>query len=98
MSQLATSLHANAARSAAVSPKPEPESGARSLVLLAVLVLGAIGFRLLPLGIEPRAHTALAVALFMIGSWMTQVLDHGIAGILGCFLFWVLAVARVATG
>src|SRR5713101_5951729 len=97
MSQLATSIHANAAQSSAAPPSPAPETGLRSLVLLAVLALGAIGFRLLPLGIEPRAHTALAIALFMICSWMTQVLDHGIAGILGCFLFWMLGVARFET-
>src|SRR5206468_7872260 len=44
--------------------------------------------------IDPRAHTALAIGAFMIACWMTQVLDLGIAGILGCFLFWMLGVAR----
>ena len=33
----------------------------------------------------------------MIVCWMTQVLDHGIAGILGCFLFWASGVARFGT-
>jgi sodium-dependent dicarboxylate transporter 2/3/5 len=94
MSQLATSIHANAARPPAASPSLSPDTGTRSLILLAILAVGAIGFRLLPLGIEPRAHTALSIALFMICSWMTQVLDHGITGILGCFLFWMLGVAR----
>src|SRR5919199_2421484 len=28
---------------------------------------------------------------------MTQALDHGIAGILGCFLFWMFGVARFET-
>jgi solute carrier family 13 (sodium-dependent dicarboxylate transporter), member 2/3/5 len=97
MSQLATSIHANAARPPAASPSRSPATGARSLVLLSVLGLIAIGFRLLPLGIEPRAHSALAVGAFMIGCWMTQVLDHGIAGILGCFLFWMCGVARFET-
>src|SRR5260221_6767735 len=97
MSQLATSIHANAAPSPAATPSFSPETGTRSLMLLAALAAGAIGFRLLPLGIEPRAHTALSIAIFMIGSWMTQVLDHGIAGILGCFLFWMLGVARFET-
>ena len=35
-----------------------------------------------------------AVGAFMILAWMTQVLDHGIAGIIGCFLFWALGIAR----
>ena len=33
----------------------------------------------------------------MIASWMTQVLDHGIAGILGCFLFWMFGIAKFET-
>ena len=94
MSQLATSSYLNAARPPAAPPSPLVEGGTRTLVLLSVLALGATAFRLLPLGIEPRAHTALAIAAFTVGCWMTQVLDHGIAGILGCFLFWALGVAR----
>jgi solute carrier family 13 (sodium-dependent dicarboxylate transporter), member 2/3/5 len=99
MSQLASPLHANAARprTAAVAPSPEPAADARALVLLAALALAALAFRLLPLGIEPRAHSALAIGAFMVACWMTQALDHGIAGILGCFLFWMLGVARFET-
>jgi anion transporter len=48
----------------------------------------------LPLGIDARAQHALAIAVFMIAAWMVQVLDHGVTGILGCFLFWMLGVAR----
>ena len=96
MSQLATPLHANAAPPRAPDP-PDPAIAARSLVLLAALALGAVVFRLLPLAIEPRAHTALAIAAFMICCWMTQVLDLGIAGILGCFLFWMCGTARFET-
>ena len=33
----------------------------------------------------------------MVSCWMTQPLDLGIAGILGCFLFWMLGVARFET-
>ena len=97
MSQLAASIHANAAPSVDAARPPSPAAGTRSLVLLAVLALAAIGFRLLPLGIEPRAHSALAIGIFMVCCWMTQPLDHGIAGILGCFLFWMLGVARFET-
>jgi sodium-dependent dicarboxylate transporter 2/3/5 len=74
-----------------------PVTDWRSFLLLAVLAAAAVGFRLLPLGIEPRAHGALAVGLFMIASWMTQVLDHGVAGILGCFLFWMFGIAKFET-
>jgi len=97
MSQLAAPIHASAARPPAASPSPAPAAGTRSLVLLVVLALAAVGFRLLPLGIEPRAHSALAIGIFMVSCWMTQPLDLGIAGILGCFLFWMLGVARFET-
>ena len=33
----------------------------------------------------------------MIVCWMTQVMDHGIAGILGCFLFWMFGIVRFET-
>ena len=32
------------------------------------------------------------VASFMIGAWITHSMDHGIAGIIGCYLFWTLGV------
>jgi len=65
--------------------------------MLSGLGAGAFAFWLLPLGIAPAAHNALAIGLFMIAAWMTQVLDHGVAGILGCFLFWMFGVARFET-
>ena len=77
-----------------------PTAGAsdlRTAALLAALAAGAVGFWFLPLGIAPEAHKALAVGLFMIAAWMTQVLDHGVTGILGCFLFWMLGIARFET-
>ena len=33
----------------------------------------------------------------MIAAWMVQVLDHGVTGIIGCFLFWMLGVAKFET-
>ena len=65
--------------------------------LLLLLAAGAVAFWFLPLGIAPPAHKALAVGLFMIAAWVTQVLDHGISGILGCFLFWMLGIAKFET-
>lgn len=70
---------------------------ARIAGLLALIAAGCVGFWFLPLGIAPQAHKALAVGAFMIAAWMTQVLDHGISGILGCFLFWMLGIARFET-
>ena len=86
-----------AAASARTEAAPDSSPAWRSLLLLAAIAAAAGAFRLLPLGIDPRAHSALAIGLFMIASWMTQVLDHGIAGILGCFLFWMFGVAKFDT-
>jgi solute carrier family 13 (sodium-dependent dicarboxylate transporter), member 2/3/5 len=97
MSQLATSHHANAAPPRAATQSSDPATDTRSLVLLVGLGLAAIAFRLVPLHIDGRAHTALAVGVFTIGCWMTHALDHGLAGILGCFLFWMLGTARFET-
>ena len=74
-----------------------PAADWRSLLLLAGIAAVCLVFRLLPLGIDPRAHGALAIGIFMILSWMTQVLDHGIAGILGCFLFWMFGIVKFDT-
>jgi anion transporter len=78
------------------APRP-PASDARTAGILVLLAAGAVAFWFLPLGIAPEAHKALAVGLFMIAAWMTQVLDHGITGILGCFLFWMLGIAKFET-
>jgi anion transporter len=83
-------------RTAEVAP-PAGASDLRAAFLLAALAAGAVAFWLLPLGIAPEAHKALAVGLFMIAAWMTQVVDLGVSGILGCFLFWMLGIARFET-
>ena len=69
----------------------------RSAGLLVLLAAGCSAFWFLPLAIAPEAHKALAVGLFIIAAWMTQVIDLGIAGILGCVLFWMLGIARFET-
>ena len=69
----------------------------RTAGTLVLLASGAVVFWFLPLGMAPLAHKALAVGLFMIAAWMTQVLDHGVTGILGCFLFWMLGIAKFET-
>jgi anion transporter len=94
-SERVTTLQAAAPRSGAAAGRLADDS--RSLALIGAITLTSVVFRVLPLGIEPRAHSALAVGLFMIAAWMTQALDHGITGILGCFLFWMFGIARFET-
>src|SRR5438093_4701700 len=84
-------------RTAAAAAPAAVASDLRTAGLLAILAAGAVVFWFVPFGIAPQAHKALAVGLFMIAAWMTQVLDHGVTGILGCFLFWMLGIAKFET-
>jgi len=77
----------------AAAPAPGP-SDLRTLGVLALIAAAAAGVWFAPLGIEPRAQHALAIGAFMILSWMTQVLDLGVSGIIGCFLFWMFGLVR----
>ena len=59
---------------------------------LAVLVPVAIWFA--PIPIEPQTKHTFAIVGFMIICWITQCIDYALAGFIGCFLFWVLQIAR----
>ena len=48
----------------------------------------------LPLHLEPKAQHAIAISLFMILAWATEVMDHGLTGLIGCYLFWALGVVK----
>jgi anion transporter len=60
--------------------------------LLALLVPIALWFA--PLRIDVTARHAMAVALFMIIAWISEVMPHAAAGLVGCYLFWILGVAK----
>jgi sodium-dependent dicarboxylate transporter 2/3/5 len=47
-----------------------------------------------PLPLEPKAQHAIAISLFMILAWATEVMDHGVTGLIGCYLFWALGVVK----
>jgi anion transporter len=58
--------------------------------LLCVLVPVAIWF--MPFDIEPATKHGLAIAMFMVVGWVTQVMDYTLTGLIGCFLFWALGI------
>jgi solute carrier family 13 (sodium-dependent dicarboxylate transporter), member 2/3/5 len=65
----------------------------RRLVIGQVLCLAlppAIWFAPLPL--ESTTKHAMAIASFMIVAWATEAMDHALAGLIGCFLFWSLGI------
>ncbi len=51
-----------------------------------------IVFWFLPLNLDPRAQHAIAISLFMILAWATEMMDHGLTGLIGCYLFWSLKI------
>jgi anion transporter len=46
----------------------------------------------LPLGLEPRAQTTLAIVAFMVVYWLTEPIEHGVTALIGCYLFWALQI------
>ena len=60
--------------------------------ILSVLVPALVWWA--PMGLEPRATHALAIASFMIIAWMSEAFDHALTGLVGCYLLWTLDVAK----
>src|SRR5438034_11363276 len=34
----------------------------------------------------------MEISSFMIMAWITEVMDHSVAGLIGCYLYWALKV------
>src|SRR3970040_946481 len=45
-----------------------------------------------PLGMDRKVQGVLAITSFLIIAWMTQVLDHTLTGLIGCYLYWALGL------
>ena len=80
---------------AAIPPVEESTSSLAKSVgwLAAVAIPAAMWFAPLPLA--PTSKHAIAITLFMIIAWAFEVLDHGLTGLIGCYLFWALGVVKV---
>jgi solute carrier family 13 (sodium-dependent dicarboxylate transporter), member 2/3/5 len=84
--------------SPAIAPPVFPQISRRAqsrtlfCALLVTLVPAALWFA--PLPIDLRARHAIAICAFLILGWVTEVLDHGLTGLIGCYLFWALGVVR----
>ncbi|MGA2214282.1 MAG: SLC13 family permease [Bryobacteraceae bacterium] len=48
-----------------------------------------------PLGVSVAGKHAIAISLFMILAWAFEVLSPGLAGLIGCYLYWALGVVSV---
>src|SRR5215813_10340818 len=77
-------------RTAAPSEIPSPDY--RGLLQVVPPILIPIIFWFLPLNLEPKAQHAIAITLFMILAWAIEIMDHGLTGLIGCYLFWALNI------
>jgi sodium-dependent dicarboxylate transporter 2/3/5 len=58
-------------------------------------VLIPVTFWFAPLPLAGASKHAIAITLFMIIAWAVEIMDHGLVGLIGCYLFWALKVVRV---
>src|SRR5438132_11836189 len=80
--------------STAASRRDSSSLDSRDLLRIAPPILIPIVFWFLPLNLEPKAQHAIAISLFMILGWATEIMDHGVIGLTGCYLFWALKVVN----
>ena len=66
----------------------------RYVLRIAASILVPIAFWFLPLNLDAKAQHAIAISLFMILAWATEIMDHGLTGLTGCYLFWALKVVN----
>ena len=61
---------------------------------LVVAALAGAAVWVAPSGWTPGVQHALAITAFMVVAWIGHALDHALVGFIGCYLFWVLDVAK----
>src|ERR1700679_54880 len=76
------------------SEPPAEGTNSRKLVSAILVTLVPIALWFAPLPLDPRSRHAMAIGAFMILGWVTEVIDHGLTGLIGCYLFWALGVVR----
>src|ERR1700736_1712480 len=64
-------------------------------MVLGPLVACAIWF--LPVALDPKVKHALAISALMVVYWALEPIDHGLTGLLGCYLFWALGIVKFDT-
>ena len=77
------------------TPHKSP-SGKTAVGILAGLLIPILLW-FTPLGMEPPARQALAITMFMVVFWATQLIDYALTGLIGCYLYWSLGVAPLST-
>ena len=50
-----------------------------------------------PIAPDPMIAHALAITVFMVAYWIFEPIEHGVTGLIGCYLFWALGVVKFET-
>jgi di/tricarboxylate transporter len=66
----------------------------RKSITLALIASIAAILWFIPTHLDPQSRHAIALTVFMILAWATEAMDHGLTGLLGCYLFWALGVVK----
>jgi len=66
----------------------------RRIIGLIVAIAVPVALWFAPLHFQPASQHALAVAAFMIVTWIAEPIPHALTGLIGCYLFWVLNVVK----
>jgi anion transporter len=74
----------------------EPSETLRAIFAI-ICVVVPVAIWLTPFDIPHAAKGAMAISSFMILAWMTNVMEYGAAGLIGCLLFWATGVAKIET-
>jgi solute carrier family 13 (sodium-dependent dicarboxylate transporter), member 2/3/5 len=78
-------------------PAPETLENPNSPLVIAgqiLCVLLPLFIWFAPLSLEPKTQHGFAIVAFMVVAWITRAMEYALAGLIGCFLFWALGVAR----
>jgi anion transporter len=51
----------------------------------------------MPIGSNPVISHALAITAFMVLYWVFEPIEHGVTGLIGCYLFWALGLTKFET-
>jgi solute carrier family 13 (sodium-dependent dicarboxylate transporter), member 2/3/5 len=79
---------------AAIAEQSKKADAERLLASRIICIVAPVLFWFAPLPIGPVTQHALAITLFMLLAWITEAVDHAVAGLIGCFLFWALGVVH----
>jgi sodium-dependent dicarboxylate transporter 2/3/5 len=65
------------------------------IAFAALCVVVPLAIWVSPIAVSDAAKGAMAISAFMILAWMTNIMEYGAAGLIGCLMFWYFGVAKI---